>query len=883
MSQPAEVRVRVLNALGGAELLPWSRLPSRGLSEHLRAQLTKPETRVLLFDDGELVERLRLRETMELTAAFVPALDPQQREAFIASLTSHPFATYVQARNVFETLAEASGLPTEVAGAAADDHAIALALAKHPEAPHYRWLSAAKRNNFDIARMVLRSTRSSIAGRCVRFMGPDLRACKTFMLEALQRDVNSYRFLDAALKADADVRDLVLRRLSHANACVWQDRDLMLALLRRQCVPLSRVGRALRADKAFVLQVVARCECGSCQFLHGANSLTSDRDVVRAVLAKRGYELAYAHASLRADRDIVMLAVRQCGNALQHAAPRLRADPGVVRAAVRANGYALIYASLQLRYDKKLALEAVAQNGGAFAILVDPLREDRQVALAALAQDGHLLGTVLAGFQHDRKVVLAAVARHGLALRYAHPVLHHDRAVVAAAIEQNGLALKYAPDFLREDEQLVLAAARNNGLALFYARAPLRHRADIVEIAAAHHPVCRHLALEPLLLPHGPMPPLRSSAKWELRHNRDIALCLMRDYPARDLPSCAEALRDDEELVRIAVARDAAAFGVVSARLRAHKPLVLDVVSRDGMQLRHAPALCSDWEVALAAVTQCASSYCYVGSPRSCIRFASFVVARDGLQLRHAPRRLRADLNLVALAVRQNAASYRFAASEALCDKGLALEVMALDGRQLTHTRAYDRDVARAAVAQNVSALAFVSREHREDKDFMLPIVRRDGRALAYAAALSDDPEVAKAAVAQKAEYFKYVSQRLRKDPDFMRSVLPGSMRLLKMSPLRADKDFVLQLLPSCGLALRFASDALRRDRQVVLCAVASCGCSLRWASDDLRADEEVVRRAAAAHAQSRRFAAPALQPWSGRKRPIAAGKEKSLRPRLDA
>ena len=54
---------------------------------------------------------------------------------------------------------------------------------------------------------------------------------------------------------------------------------------------------------------------------------------------------------------------------------------------------------------------------------------------------------------------------------------------------------------------------------------------------------------------------------------------------------------------------------------------------------------------------------------------------------------------------------------------------------------------------------------------------------------------------------------------------------------LRADRDFVLQVVARSGRALEHVSERLKADREVVLTAVRKDGIALQYVADELKAD----------------------------------------------
>jgi len=57
---------------------------------------------------------------------------------------------------------------------------------------------------------------------------------------------------------------------------------------------------------------------------------------------------------------------------------------------------------------------------------------------------------------------------------------------------------------------------------------------------------------------------------------------------------------------------------------------------------------------------------------------------------------------------------------------------------------------------------------------------------------------------------------------------------------VRADRNFMLDVVAECGEALQWASDALKANREVVLAAVKQKGVALKFAADNLRDDKDL-------------------------------------------
>ncbi|CAE7411371.1 ANK1 [Symbiodinium natans] len=93
--------------------------------------------------------------------------------------------------------------------------------------------------------------------------------------------------------------------------------------------------------------------------LNAPANLRNDREVVLAAVKKKSNALQFAPEVLRGDREVVLAAVERSGGALQYASEALKGDREVVLAAVKEDGFALNLASEELWADRSFLLEAV--------------------------------------------------------------------------------------------------------------------------------------------------------------------------------------------------------------------------------------------------------------------------------------------------------------------------------------------------------------------------------------------------------------------------------------------------------------------------------------------------------------------------------------------
>lgn len=219
-----------------------------------------------------------------------------------------------------------------------------------------------------------------------------------------------------------------------------------------------------------------------------AFELASDElrdDLEVATEAVRGSWWAYAMVGEEAaeDKDLFWLAFNQSKHAAQYAGPGLRADKGVMIKVLEVFGEALEYASEELRSDVEVVGAAVQNYGAAVEFVTDELRDGELhewMMIQAMKTGVSNLGWAREEFKANHDLMEVCVMHDGAALEHAAPALQSDRGIVLEAVQSDGRALAFASDELKDDFDLVLEAVRHCGEALQYASVELRGEPDLV-------------------------------------------------------------------------------------------------------------------------------------------------------------------------------------------------------------------------------------------------------------------------------------------------------------------------------------------------------------------------------------------------------------------
>lgn len=157
-------------------------------------------------------------------------------------------------------------------------------------------------------------------------------------------------------------------------------------------------------------------------------------------------------ANMWSDKGFVLRMLQMRGDAFEHVLPQLQADRDVVLAVIAKKGYKID--SNKSRQDMWVTLLAQARSAHLMLNAPDTMKTDKQFVLQVVTAHGDALKHVLPQFQAYNHVVMAAMAQNGDLLVHVVPDFQADKDVVAAAVAYNGLMLQYAHTNLQEDKDV---------------------------------------------------------------------------------------------------------------------------------------------------------------------------------------------------------------------------------------------------------------------------------------------------------------------------------------------------------------------------------------------------------------------------------------------
>ena len=319
----------------------------------------------------------------------------------------------------------------------------------------------------------------------------------------------------------------------------------------------------------------------------------------------------------------------------------------------------------------------------------------------------------------------------------------------------------------------------------------------------------------------------------ELRGDREVVLkCVSSSRTVKMLKVASSALRDDYEVVMLAVANDGDMLRHASARLRRDRRVVLAAVKKSGDTLWYADkVLQADKEMVLCALK---SKY-----------YATF----DSV-----PPELRNDKDVVLAAVSRDTSVIELVCEDLRADPHVGLVAVNRSPEAIEHMPALmnEKEVMLAVVRNDAGAqalLRYASPELQDDKELVLLAVTRCDGSFAYASErLRDDKDVVLAALRGYAlreghsGVTEHISARLLRDVDVFVASGSSSHVGTEFAHFSSDKEAVMAYLASArrGRVLGFVDDNLRADKEVAAAVCASDAYEYDRLPAELKADKDV-------------------------------------------
>jgi hypothetical protein len=329
--------------------------------------------------------------------------------------------------------------------------------------------------------------------------------------------------------------------------------------------------------------------------------------------------------------------------------------------------------------------------------------------------------------------------------------------------------------------------------------------------------------------------------KNQFANDKEFMLALLA-YNGTYLQHASEELKADKEVIMAALKSGySLPYEHVSDALKTDRDFLLEMVSLDAYCLEFfSEEFKQDEQIVLAAAKNFGDAALEFGAEK-----------------------FKTNKNILTEVVKSSQDALSFLAENEKNDKNLVITAVKHHGYALQYAPEQlqnDKDVVIAAVRNYGNALEYASEQLRNDKDVVITAVRTNGDALQYASEeLQNDKDVAMAALINSTEAFEYVSERLQSDKEFILHAigqkdddavdddLDSYISDNIPEKLKADKDFVLEMVKVNGMVLGCLSDELKVDKDVVTLAVKNNGkayAHFEW-EDETFYDKEIILAAA--------------------------------------
>jgi len=313
----------------------------------------------------------------------------------------------------------------------------------------------------------------------------------------------------------------------------------------------------------------------------------------------------YSPKRIRWDKQVV-LEVMQKASILPDIAPELLDDDEVMRIAISKIPDNLQHASMRIRDNPDMVRLILPNCGYSIQHASERLRGDRDFCLEIIQKSSYAFPHVSPTLQDDESLVRIAVEKSSTALEYASARLRDDTVFMTNILKIRGGSFEHASERLKDDRKVVLCAIKCDG--------------------------CYSV---------------RKCASRRLLDDREVALALV-EHEGDIFGSLGATMRDDEQILRVAMKTHVIAFQEASERLMNDRALSLWAVS---LAPNNLPLGCDDKEIVMEAV------------------------CRDAFMLELASDRLRRDWDVVDAAVSKWGASIQFALDVSPLTLGQLLDV----------------------------------------------------------------------------------------------------------------------------------------------------------------------------------------------------------------
>ncbi len=411
--------------------------------------------------------------------------------------------------------------------------------------------------------------------------------------------------------------------------------------------------------------------------------------------------------------------------------------------------------------DKELMLALVSKNWSAVEYVSEPLKNDEEIIMAAILQDIKAFQYAGDSLKNDTEFLLTAISHDFKALEYAGKALKNDKELMLPLIMKDWQALQYVGKSLKNDTEVVLLAMLQNKKAWKYIGTTLKEDINLY-FPSKIGPFMsrkRENALKAKLLKKYPKPWFSSKKREERlkKINNEIreSKRIHKEsyyFLETHLKEMRKEVKNDQNLIWIAVLRDLKALKYAREPLTNNKEIVMAAIAEDYMAIQYAgEKLKEDKEFILPLV----SENLYV--------------------LKFAGDSLKNDKEFMLPLIVNNWKALLYAGKTLKNDKEFMLPLIEKDGMALEYvgeTLKNDKEVVLTAILNNWKALKYAGKTLKNNKEFILPLVVKNWQVLEYVGeTLKNDKKIVLTDVYQNKDEWAYVGKEIEKYGSIIKSI----------------------------------------------------------------------------------------------------------------
>jgi hypothetical protein len=441
-------------------------------------------------------------------------------------------------------------------------------------------------------------------------------------------------------------------------------------------------------------------------------------------------------------------------------------------------------------------------------------------------------------------------------------------------VAENGNNFEFLPETLKKNREISLVALRKSPTIFKLLDDSFTNEFEFLSIISRH----THLS--------------EIQRIFKLLKDKQMIHKLIRDYPR-----CFEVFPVeyiDDEIGLLLVKFDHKFFSKLSSTLRANLEIAKVAISKDGTHYHEiSNNLKKEEELAFLAVKNNPAVFtliskevknnqnflfkfietvnvdiCSIKSdvefqPISDLEFMKKLCQLNGIALSLATVELQSNVDLIKIAINQNAKSFEYAFTKNEEIISLALEKHGLN-LQFAKEHQSDRKMVLKAMESNPDAYQFASDELRKDYELSLKAIDFNLWNFSYTLneEIKENVEIVKKVLESHGNCFINLSSAMKYSKELLSIAMKTFPDVFFQSPesLQKDEELIVKLLNKESNYFRMIDDSFTKNRNIVNLAVRKNGLLLSYASKELKNDKEIVLDAVLSNGSAIQFASPKMK-----------------------